>query len=171
MSKSVPARMANRLLHSLARVCPGATSIRPFLHRARGVKIGAGVFIGEDVYIDNEYPECVEIQDRVQISLRAIIIAHTRGPGRVIIEKEAFVGPNCVLVCGAGRALKIGAGAVIGAGSVITKSVPPRLYVAPAASQPLARVGVPLTTAATMEEFWAGLTPLKPREPKTAQLR
>lgn len=154
--------MANRLLHSVARVCPGAASLRPFLHRARGVKVGAGTFIGQDVYIDNEYPECVEIHDRVQISLRVIIIAHTRGPGRIIIEKEAFIGPNSVLVCGADRALKIGAGAVIGAGSVITKSVAPGLYVAPAAPQVLARVGIPLPAAASMEEFRAGLTPLKP---------
>ena len=98
MSKSLARRMANRLLHSVARFGPGSTSLRTTLHRARGVLVGKSVFIGEDVYIDNEYPECVEIHDGAQISLRAIIIAHTRGPGRVIIEKDAFVGPNCTLV-------------------------------------------------------------------------
>jgi hypothetical protein len=46
---------------------------------------------------------------------------------------------------------------------VITKSVPPRLFVAAPPVQAVARVKVPLTTAETMEQFWAGLTPLPPR--------
>lgn len=158
-------RMSNRILHLLARFSPGSTTFRPLMHRARGVKIGEGVFIGDDVYIDNEYPEAIEIQDRVQISIRAIIIAHTRGPGRLIIGKEAFIGPNSVLFCGADRVLKIGEGAVIGAGSVITRSVPPKLYVAPAAPQALARVRIPLPVAATMEEFWSGLEMIDSRDP------
>lgn len=160
MSKPFLRRVTNRWFHLLARFCPGATTFRPFLHRVRGVKIGRNVFIGEEVYLDNEYPECIEIQDDVQISIRAIVIAHTRGSGKVIVEKAAFIGPNSVLVCGAGRLLRIGAGAVVGAGSVVTKSVPAGLYVGPGPTQPLARVGMPLPLANTMEEFWAGLIPL-----------
>jgi acetyltransferase-like isoleucine patch superfamily enzyme len=160
VNKGLLRRAFNRVLHLLARFGPGSTSSRPLLHRLRGVKIHRHVFIGEDVYIDNEYPEAVEIHDHVQISIRAIIIAHTRGPGKVIIEKAAFIGPNAVLVCGAGRTLRIGEGAVVGAGAVVTKNVPPRIYVAPPALERLARVTVPLTTAATMEAFWAGLQPL-----------
>lgn len=165
MSKSILRRAANRVLHLIARFCPGSTTLRPALHRWRGVKIGREVFIGEDVYLDNEWPECIEIQDNVQISMRSIVIAHTRGPGQVTIEKEAFVGPNCVLVAGAGRALRIGEGAVIGAGSVVTKSVAPGLYVAPPAIEVLARVNVPLPKAKTMQEFWAGLEPIERRPP------
>lgn len=160
MSKSIFKRATNRWFHLLARFSPGATTLRPWLHRARGVKIGLHVFIGEEVYLDNEYPECIEIMDHVQISIRTIVVAHTRGPGRVVIERGAFVGPNSVLVCGAGRVLRVGEGAVVGAGSVITKSVPPRLYVAPSPTTPLARVNVPLPLAKTMEEFWGGLVPL-----------
>lgn len=161
MSKSLLRRVTNRFLHLLGRFCPGATTLRPMLHRLRGVKVGRDVFIGEEVYLDNEWPDCIEIQDHVEISMRAIVIAHTRGPGKVIIEKEAFVGPNCVLVSGAGRVLRIGAGAVVGAGSVITRSVPPRVYVAPASVDVLARVRVPLPRARKMEEFWAGLEPIE----------
>lgn len=161
MTKSIARRAANRVFHFLARSCPGSTTLRPMLHRLRGVSIGHKVLIGDGVYLDNEWPECIEIHDNVQISIRAIVIAHTRGPGKVIIEKEAFVGPNSVLVCGAGRVLRIGAGAVIGAGSVITKSVPPRIYVAPAPVKALARVKVPLAVAESMETFWAGLEPLE----------
>lgn len=164
-SKSVLRRATNRVLQLVARFCPGSTTLRLALHRIRGVKIGRDVFIGDDVYLDNEWPERIEIQDNVQISMRSIVIAHTRGPGRVIIEKEAFVGPNCVLLAGAGRILRIGTGAVVSAGSVITKSVPPHLYVAPPAVGVWARVRVPLPRAKTMEEFWAGLDTIEPHPP------
>ena len=97
------------------------------LHRARGVRIGRNVFIGDDVYLDNEFPEAIEIQDDVQISIRAVIIAHTRGPGRVVIQKAAFVGPHTVVACPYGRTLTICEGAVVSAGCVVTKSVPPRV--------------------------------------------
>lgn len=160
MSKPILRRVCNRLFHYCARFGPGATTLRPFFHRARGVRIGQEVFIGDDVYLDNEYPECIEIQDRAQINIRAIIIAHTRGPGKVIVEKDAFVGPNSIIACSAGRVLKIGEGSVVGAGAVITKNVPPHIYVAPAPPRPLARVGVPLTTADSIESFRAGLRPL-----------
>jgi serine acetyltransferase len=166
VNKFFPRRIANRLFHLLARICPGSTTVRPLLHRARGVTVGRGVFIGDGVYLDNEYPECIEIHDYAQISIRVIIVAHTHGPGRVIIGKAVFVGPNSVIVCGAGRVLKIGEGTVIGAGSIITKSVPPRLYVAPPAPRATARVRVPLPLAKTMEEFWGGLTSLDADDPR-----
>jgi acetyltransferase-like isoleucine patch superfamily enzyme len=160
VSKPILRRVCNRVFHYIARFGPGATSLRPFLHRARGVSIGPDVFIGEDVYLDNEYPECIEIHERAQINIRATIIAHTRGPGKVIIEKDAFVGPNTVIACSAGSVIKIGEGSVIGAGSVVTRSVPPRLFVAPVPIKPLARVDVPLTTAGSIAAFRSGLRPL-----------
>jgi acetyltransferase-like isoleucine patch superfamily enzyme len=163
MRKSLFKRVTNRVFHLIARNCPGSTSFRPWLHRMRGIKIGREVFIGDGVYLDNEFPECIEIHDHVQISIRAIVIAHTRGEGRIIIEKAAFIGPNSVLICGAGRTLRIGEGAVVGASSVITKSVPARLYVAPPNVLPLAKVRVPLPLANTMTDFWAGLEQLPAR--------
>ena len=51
-------------------------------------------------------------------------------------------------------------GAVIGAGCVITRSVPPGIYMASPVARPAARARVPLSTARSMEEFWAGLTPM-----------
>lgn len=163
-NKFILRRVTNRLFHVLARTCPGATTLRPALHRLRGMKVGRQVFIGDGVYLDNEYPECIEIHDNVQISVQAILIAHTRGPGRLIIERAAFIGPNCVIVCGARRILKIGEGAVIGAGAVVTKSVPPGLFISPPSPEPRSRVGVPLPLAKTMDEFWAGLKPLDHRD-------
>jgi len=144
----------------MARMAPGSQSLRPFLHRLRGVSVGKNVFIGDDVYVDNEYPECVEIQDNVSISMRALLIAHTRGPGRIVLEKDSFVGPNAVVCCYAGREIRIGAGAVVAAGAVVTRSVPPRTLVAPPPSRAVARLQKPLTVETTIDEFLAGMIPI-----------
>ena len=157
MKKSFLRRSFNRIFHLVARFAPGSQSFRPFLHRLRGVTVKKGVFIGDDVYIDNEYPECVEIHENVSISMRAIIIAHTRGAGRVVLEKDCFVGPNVVLCCSAGRVLRIGEGAVVSAGAVITRSVPARTMVAPPPSRAVARVNVPFTLLTTLHDFHAGV--------------
>lgn len=151
----------NRVLHLAARQLPGSTRVRPVLHRLRGVKIGNGVFIGDDVYLENEYPERVEIQDGVQISVRAILLAHTRGPGRIIIERNAYIGPNVVVATTAGKTLRIGEGAVIGAGVVITKDVPSRSFIPPASANPVATVTVSLAEAKHVEDFVKGLVPLR----------
>ena len=152
----------NRTLHLAARQLPGSSGLRPFLHRLRGVSIGPRVFIGDEVYLENEYPERVEIQEGAQISVRAILLAHTRGPGRIIIERNAYIGPNVVVATTAGKTLRIGEGAVIGAGVVITRDVPARSFIPPASAQPVATVTVPLAQAQHVDEFVRGLIPLRP---------
>ncbi len=154
-------RMANRFLHFLARILPGAESVRPFLHKLRGVKIGKDVFIGEEVYLENEYPHYVEIHDEAQIALRSIIMAHVRGPGKLIICKKAWIGPNCVVSAVTGEVLTIGEGAVVGAGSVVTKDVPPYTFVGGVPAKPIARVTVPLIQKNTYTAFKEGLLPLE----------
>jgi heptaprenylglycerol acetyltransferase len=163
MKKSPFRRISNRVLHLLARFSPGSTGIRPFLHRLRGVKVGKDVFIGDDVYLENEHPEAVEIHSGVQISVRAIILAHTRGSGRIIIEKDAFIGPNAVIATSGDRTVHIGEGAVIGAGVVVTQDVSAHLFVASVPATPIAHVLVPLTRAVKMEDFIRGLVPLGQR--------
>jgi heptaprenylglycerol acetyltransferase len=161
--------IGNRLFHLMARQLPGATGVRVHLHRWRGVKVGRNVFIGDEVYLENEYPERIEIQDGAQISIRAIVLAHTRGPGWVVIEKDAYVGPNAVIVTSAGKTLRIGEGAVIGAGVVVTKDVPARTFIAPQSANPVARVTVPLAQAECVEDFIRGLIPLRVRAESRAK--
>ena len=161
MAKSVIRRALNRVLHSIARQVPGSSSLRPFLHRLRGVTVAKGVFIGDDVYIDNEYPECVELHENVSVSMRALLIAHTRGPGRIILEKDSFVGPNAVICCYAGRVIRIGEGAVVAAGAVVTRSVAARTMVAPPPSRAVAKLARPLTVETSIEEFLAGMSPVR----------
>lgn len=161
MEKSLLKRVLNRVLNLVARASPGATTLRLMLHRARGVKIGRGVFIGDDAYLDGEFPEMIEIQDGAAVSIRAMIIAHNKGPGKVIIEKEAFVGPQAVVIANGGKTLRIGEGAVIGAGCVISRNVAPRTVVVPAATHVVGEASISLAAAETIEEFWSGLRPLK----------
>ena len=163
MAKGTLKRLSHRMLHLLARFAPGATGFRPFLHRLRGVQIGKDVFIGDEVYLDNEYPERIEIQDGVQISIRATILAHTRGPGRVVLEKNAYIGPHVLLVTSEGKVLRIGEGAVVGAGCVITKDVESHTFVMGEFGKAIAEVRLPLSRADRLEDFIKGLAPLKYR--------
>jgi len=159
MRKSLFRRAINRFLNIMVRFAPGSTTLRPALHKLRGVKIRGKVFIGDDVYIENEYPEAVEIDDGAQITLRTTIIAHTRGAGRVAIGKNVFIGASCVVTAPAGRTLRIGDNAVIAAGSVISADVPADTLIAGPRPKPVARVTVPLTMQTSYAEFVLGLRP------------
>ena len=161
MLKRLAKGIWNRSLHLAARQLPGSTGVRPFLHRLRGVKIGSRVFIGDDVYLENEYPERVEIHDGVQISVRVILLAHTRGPGQIIIERNAYIGANVVVTTTAGKTLRIGEGAVIGAGVVITRDVPARSFIPPPSANPVATATVPLAEAKHVDDFVRGLVPIR----------
>ncbi|MFY9644282.1 MAG: hypothetical protein WAK29_03840 [Terriglobales bacterium] len=161
MKKSFLKRVLNRVLGMVARFAPGATSLRPFLHKVRGVHITGRVFIGDDVYLENEYPECIEIGEGVQICLRSVLIAHTRGSGRIVLEKNVFVGANCVLIASPGVTLTVGEGAVITTSTVVASDIPAHTLVGTERAKPVARVTVPLTMETPYDRFLAGLRPLK----------
>jgi acetyltransferase-like isoleucine patch superfamily enzyme len=161
MKKSVVRRLFNRILGMLARFAPGATSLRPLLHRLRGVRITGRVFIGDDVYIENEYPECIELREGAQICLRSILIAHTHGSGRIVIGKDAFVGANCVLTAAPGVTLTVGDGAVIVTSSVVASNVPPQTLFGNEKAKCLATVTVPLTMETSYESFLSGIRPFR----------
>jgi acetyltransferase-like isoleucine patch superfamily enzyme len=161
MTKSLPRRVWNRVLGMVARFAPGATSLRPFLHKLRGVRITGRVFIGDDVYMENEFPDCIEIGEGVQICLRSVLIAHTRGSGRIVLEKNVFVGANCVIIASPGATLTVGEGAVITTSTVVASDVPAHTLVGNERAKPLAKVTVPFTMETSYERFLAGLRPLK----------
>lgn len=159
--KSLLRRVANRILALLARSLPGATTVRPFLHRLRGVEIEGRVFIGEDVYLENEYPERIRMEDGAQICLRSVLIAHNRGAGRIVVERNAFVGASCVIVATPGKTLTVGQGAVVTAGSPVASDVPPGTLFGCERAKPLALARVPLTMETSFESFLGGLRPLE----------
>jgi len=143
-------------------VIPGGVSIRPWLHRLRGVKIGEKVFIAQFVYIDDLHPDDVSIGDNCTIGLRTTIFTHfywgPRRPqsnGKVVIEKDVFVGPHCVILPN----VKIGEGAVIRAGTVVSTNVPPRVLWGSPPAEALGEATVPLTAEHSYEEFVKGIKP------------
>lgn len=160
MPKTLLRRISNRALGMLARFAPGARTVRPFLHRLRGVKVGRAVWIGDDVYLENEFPEGIELHDGAQICLRSVILAHTHGPGRVVIGRNAFVGAGSFISASTGKSVCIGEGAVLSACSVIGSDVPPQAFMAPAKTVMKARATRPLIDGVDFDDFVRGLRPV-----------
>ena len=159
--------MIKRLLNKLAYVMPGGDSLRPWLHRMRGAKIGKNVWIAQHVYIDEIHPEMVTIGNNSTIGLRTSIIAHiywggrkNTEQGRVVIENDVFVGPHCVIMPN----VRIGQGAVIKGGTVVSRDVPPFTFWGLPNPGPLAHVTVPLTWEHSYAEFVKGLRPIRKKK-------
>lgn len=154
-----------KLLSKLAFVAPGGGSIRPYLHRLRGVRIGKGTWIAQLVYLDELHPECISIGENCTIGFRTSIFSHfywgarrAKSNGAVVIEKNVFVGPHCVILPN----VRIGEGAVIKAGTVVSRNVPPGMFWGAAPAEALGVVTVPLTAQHTYEEFTRGMRLLTP---------
>lgn len=162
----------SRALQILALYAPGGDTVRATLHRKRGVEIGDRTWIGFDTLIDPEYPQRVAIGNRVAIGIRVIILAHFAHLGRdrettsgdvrqrisVRIEDDVFIGPGAIIMPN----VTIGYGAVVAAGSVVTRSVPPLTLVQGNPAKPIAKCGVPLGLDTPIKEFSRRLQPIEP---------
>ncbi len=146
----------NRILQHLARILPGAQSLRVKLHRARGVSIGTNVWIGYDVILDTSRPFLITLEDRCVLSMRVTVVAHFRESTGVKIEEDAFVGPGAIILPN----VVIGRGSVVTAGSVVTRSVPPMTVVQGNPAIPVARCGIPMGPKVTVKEFSKRLRPV-----------
>jgi acetyltransferase-like isoleucine patch superfamily enzyme len=145
-----------RLLHKIAFISPGGNSLRPWLHRLRGAKIGKNVWVAQFVYIDELHPAALTIGDNCTIGLRTSIFTHFywgprrfAGNGKVIIGKDVFIGPHCVILPN----VTIGEGSVIRAGTVVSRNVPPHTFWGAPPAGPLGTAPVPLTSEHGYEEF------------------
>lgn len=108
-----------------------------FFHRLRGVKIGKGTRISRNVILDDHNPELITIGKNVAITTRVVVLCHQRDltkysfgddamsfpfkEERVIIKDKVHIGIGSIIMPG----VTIGEGAIIGAGSVVTKDIPP----------------------------------------------
>lgn len=157
----------NRTLAILALYAPGVRCLRVWLHRRRGVKIGNGVQIGIDVILETAYPEWISIGNGVQIGIRTTVLAHMHGlaPRRdqwkgytsVHIDDEVNIGAGVIILPN----VTIGRGAVVNAGSVVTRSVPPMTVVQGNPAKPIAKCGVPLTWNTSLKDFLRKLRPIE----------
>ncbi len=157
MKENILRGVKNRILQMLLRSAPGATSLRVWLNRWRGVKIGQGCWIGHDALIETSHPHLVTIGDNAAIGIRATIIAHFHEQGGVVIEDGATVGPGAIVMPN----VVIGRESIVTAGSVVTKNVPPRTMVQGNPARPIAQIGIPISQNISLKEWMKRLKPIR----------
>lgn len=97
-----------------------------------GVTIEDNVFIGHGVmFINDKYPRATDTDGLPQTEADWECVPTT-------VKQGASIGSNATILCG----VTIGEGAIVGAGSVVTRNVPPRTIVA----------GVPARFVRTIQE-------------------
>jgi acetyltransferase-like isoleucine patch superfamily enzyme len=143
-----------RLLRILAWLSP-VYQFRASVYRKCGVKIGKNVYIGFQVLMDGEFPEFIEIEDEVSIGPGVSIMAHSGAspfhqrfkiyhepPRKVTIKRGAWIATKAVILPG----VTIGEGAIVAAGAVVSRDVPPYTLVAGNPARPVRELEKPEKT-------------------------
>lgn len=112
------------------RIVPGGTTVRRGAYLGRGVTlmppayVNIGAWIGAGTMIDSHalVGSCAQVGEHCHVSAAAQIggVLEPVGALPVVIEDGCFVGGNCGIYEGT----HVHAGAVIGAGTVLTRSTP-----------------------------------------------
>jgi acetyltransferase-like isoleucine patch superfamily enzyme len=111
-----------------------------------------------------ETSHLVSIRDRAAIGIRVTIMAHNREQRGVVIEEDVAIGTGAIILPN----VKISRGAIVNAGSVVNKSVPPKTMGRGNPAQPIATVGIPFGLDVSLKEFAKGLRPIRRQSsPKT----
>jgi maltose O-acetyltransferase len=120
-----------KLLHLIDRMHLALdSSFYPEYLKRQGVSIGSNSSVLYPSYIDGRLPYLVEIGNHVTISLFVTILTHDATTayagdlikvGRVVIRDRSFIGANSTILCN----VTIGPNSIVGAGSVVTKDIPP----------------------------------------------
>lgn len=106
--------------------------IRVKYQRWRGVTIGEHVHWGTNVIVDGPFPYFVIVEDGASLAGNNLILTHTKPTkyfneivesyvAPVIIHKNAWICANVTILPGC----EIGEGAIVSAGSVVVKDIPP----------------------------------------------
>ena len=118
----------------LAPFCP--RKLRPWILRRIGCHVGRNVFIGDYVRVDLNHADLIYIDDYAHITSGCRLLCHQRNLkdyhvgdnaakagyryGEIHIGKGVMVGMETMIMQG----VSIGDGAIIGAGSMVTKDIP-----------------------------------------------
>jgi acetyltransferase-like isoleucine patch superfamily enzyme len=111
--------------------------IRSMLWRWMGAKVGKGCYIGYDVYADMNHMDLIELEDGVNIANRSLLLCHQRNfkdyhigddynalpyiTKKILLKKGCLLGMETMVLPG----VTVGEGAIVGAGSLVTKDIPP----------------------------------------------
>jgi len=115
----------NYIVVAICRILP-SLSLKCWLYRRIGVKVGKNVSFGLESTVDIFFPELIEIGDNSIVGYNTVLLAHEflvdeLRIGKVKIGKNVTIGANCTLLPG----VEIGDGAVISAHSLVNSDVPP----------------------------------------------
>lgn len=110
--------------------------IRPIILRKLGASVGKNVFIGDYVRVDLNHSNLLTIEDGVHIAGGVRLLCHKKDLskyrigeiygnqvykyGKIHLCKNCAIGTDSLIMPG----VTIGEGAVIGAGSMVTKDIP-----------------------------------------------
>lgn len=102
------------------------TPVRMFLYRLCGFRIGKGSGICMKCYLDDMFVENLVIGDNVVISYGVYFACHGPGLGhhKIVIKDGAYIGMRASII--AKSDIEIGEKAVVGAQTLVTKSIPAR---------------------------------------------
>jgi len=110
--------------------------LRPWMLKRFGCKVGNGCFIGEYVRIDLGHADMITLEDNVSIASGSRLLCHQRDFSDfcvgddymqlnyvikpIVLKKGCLVGMESFVMPG----VIIGEGAIVGAGSLVTKDIP-----------------------------------------------
>ena len=115
--------------------CP--RKLRPWLLRRMGCHVGKNVFVGDYVRVDKNHADLIYIDDYAHLTAGCRLLCHQRDlsnykvgdnaalcgyrTGEIHIGKGCMIGMRSMIMPG----VTIGDGAIVGANSLVTKSIPP----------------------------------------------
>lgn len=115
----------------LAKVMPMTKSKRSLLYKAGGVSLEKGVIRIGNVAFDTIHPEDIFIGKGTTITDGCILLSHFYDVtnlkehayfrGQIHIGRNCYIGSNTIFT----KPITVGDGAVIGAGSIVSKDIPP----------------------------------------------
>lgn len=107
----------------LARISP-SLSLKLWLYRMMGIRVGSNVSIALDVTMDVLFPQLIEIGDNTIIGFNTTILCHEflikeYATGPVVIGRDVMVGANTTILPG----ITIADGSVVSAHSLVNSDV------------------------------------------------
>ena len=125
--------MLGQIWHSIRKficqnIAPNCITnfMRISIYRLCGFKIGKGCFIGMKCYFDDLCVDKIEIGNEVTISYGVYFACHgpRQGHNRIEIKDKAYIGMRANII--APKDIVIGECAVVGAQTLVNKSIPAR---------------------------------------------